>query len=156
MSATSEGNDVTDSPLTIIVHIDLPQTVIDEAAAMRDNHLHGGVDCDTCCGYPCVTAGPRVAWHTDSHDSYKYSLLMIVRNDHASRVESRGVVLPAPQPVGTLLLLSLRHEHRLIAAVRTRDLSWVAICWDMPRRPTTRECMANVAAFLKTAKVAKP
>ena len=137
-------------PLTVLAHIEVPPVVIAAAKALPAAACYI-VTTGTCCGYPCVLATVRVPWHTDSHMDYRWSLLWAVRNDVNATVQTRDMPRPAPQPVGTLLLLQLQAEHRLFSSSRSRaGLAWAAMCWDMTKRRTKRECLAVVAEFLLT------
>lgn len=137
--------------LTKIGNVAIPQHIIRQAATQTSSCDNGQLFVDTGMlgSWSVVMASPNCEWHTDSHSHYNWSLLLVVRNDNNSVVKSFGEKVITQQEVGTILLLDLRHKHRLKSTEKTTQLSWMAIAWDSKKRPSRNECLADVSEFLK-------
>lgn len=76
-------------------------------------HGGGGVELYTLRGVDCIYCDGICPWHNDRHVDEQYSLLLVLRNDIGSWVESKGVEVNKEQSVGTLIFLDIWEQHRL-------------------------------------------
>lgn len=140
--------------MSLITTVEVPRHIVKAAKELsRSDEASEFVDEERVDGWPCVVASGNLGWHTDHYIPNRWSLLLVVRNDLNSIVQSFAQPVIKPQPIGTLLLLDIWHRHRLRSLQSGCDdnrLAWVALNWDVIEHPTKAQCLKDVKAFLAT------
>lgn len=93
----------------------IPASLAEAVSILDSSDRVSDIDVVGPAGFNVVFCGPMCLWHDDA-DMLDFSALLVVRNDAECYVQVRGGKTSGGrmnQPVGTLLVLDVRREHRL-------------------------------------------
>lgn len=95
--------------------IKIPQLVLEKISLLKPKKLRdkAGLECIIINGLDAFLTDGICDWHDDMHIDAQYSLLLVVRNDTNSYVQSEAIVPVKNQPVGTMIELNIWKNHRL-------------------------------------------
>lgn len=98
-----------------------------------------------------------VGWHDDASFT-NYSALLIIKNSFNGWVEAEGERPIIIQPRGTLLLLNVAREHRLMVKNEEngRQGVWLAVCKDYQKKPSHTQVLRDFKKSLKEFRTPLP
>lgn len=117
---------------------------------VRNVRIQGGVDPIDINGLNAFFTDGICEWHDDCHIDNNYSLLLVVKNDTFSWVESKGVEVVKDQPVGTMIFLNIWEEHRLWNDNIDELGIYVVLVLDLFKKPASKkECEVLMRDYIE-------